>query len=297
VLSVLRRAPAISEEAAGLAAGLTTVVLWGSAFVAIRAADASLSPGSIALGRLAVSVVLLSAFAIARGMRMPSRRDVLVIAAYGVLWLGVYSVFLNASERSIDGGTAAMFVSAGTVLIPVLAGVFLHEGFPRRLFAGCAVALVGCALIAFSTAHSRPSALIGIALCAVAVASYAVAVVVQKPVLKRVGSFEVTYLGCAAAFIACLPFLPGLVTEVGHAPQSIGWLIYLGAFPTAIGFATWGFALRRTSAGRAGSLNLLVPVVAVVLGAVLLRELPPVLALVGGALCVGGVVVARRKAA
>jgi drug/metabolite transporter (DMT)-like permease len=75
----------------GLLAGLTTVVLWGSAFVAIRAAGDGLSPGGIALARLIVSTTILSAVALVRRESLPARRDLLVIAVYGVLWLGVYT--------------------------------------------------------------------------------------------------------------------------------------------------------------------------------------------------------------
>ena len=60
---------------------------------------------------------------------------------------------------------------------------------------------------------------------------------------------------------------------------------------------TWTFALGRTSAGRMGSLGYLIPVVAIVLGWAVLGETPPGLALAGGALCVGGVYMARRRVA
>ena len=43
-------------------------------------------------------------------------------------------------------------------------------------------------------------------------------------------------------------------------------MVYLGVVPTALGFATWAFALRRTSAGRMASLAYLIPVVAILLG-------------------------------
>jgi drug/metabolite transporter (DMT)-like permease len=59
---------------------------------------------------------------------------------YGVLWLAVYSVALNEAERRVDAGTAAMLVNTGPILIAIFAGMFLHEGFPPRLFAGYAVA-------------------------------------------------------------------------------------------------------------------------------------------------------------
>jgi drug/metabolite transporter (DMT)-like permease len=64
--------------------------------------------------------------------------------------------------------------------------------------------------------------------------------------------------------------------------------------PTAIGFATWTFALRRTSAGRMAALAYLIPVVAILLGWAVLDETPPWLAAVGGVLCLAGVWLARR---
>ena len=63
----------------------------------------------------------------------------------GLLWFGAYNVALNSGERRVDAGTAAMLVNVGPVLIAVLAGLLLGEGFPRALFVGCAVAFAGVA--------------------------------------------------------------------------------------------------------------------------------------------------------
>jgi drug/metabolite transporter (DMT)-like permease len=294
---VIQQQAATRYDVPALAAGLVTVTLWGSAFVGIRAAGASLSPGSIALGRLLVSTGILTAVALARRESLPNRRDLLAIAAYGVLWLGVYSVTLNAAERLVDAGTAAMLVNTGPIIVGLLAGIFLREGFPPGLFAGLTVAFAGCVLIGFATSQSGPQSVLGIVLCIIAAIAYSVAVVVQKPVLSRVPSFQVTWLGSAAAAIACLPFGPALASEVaGAGAAAIGWTVYLGIFPTAVGFATWSFALRRTSAGRMASITYLAPVVAILLSWTLLRETPPVLSIVGGALCLAGVYVARRRA-
>ena len=283
------------SDAAGLIAGLVTVVAWGSAFVGIRAGGASLSPGSIALGRLLVSCAILVPVALVRREPLPSSRDMLQVAAYGVLWLAIYSTTLNAAERTLDAGTAAMLINTGPILIAILAGIFLHEGFPRGLVAGCAVAFTGATLIAFVGTASRSGSGIGILLCAVAALAYALAVLVQKSALARVSSFQVTWLGAVAATIACLPFAPLLANEATLAGTvAIAWTVYLGAVPTALGFATWSFALRRTSAGRTAPLNYLIPVVATILAWLILGETPPLIALVGGALCITGVYIARR---
>jgi drug/metabolite transporter (DMT)-like permease len=272
------------------------VTVWGSAFVGIRAAGETLSPGSIALGRLIVSSAILGAVAVARRESLPRWRDLVSIAAYGVLWLGVYSITLNAAERLVDAGTAAMLINTGPILIAILAGIFLREGFPPGLFAGCVVAFIGCLAIGFATTQSGARGGLGIFLCVVAAVAYASAVIVQKIALARASSFQVTWLGVAAGTIACLPFAPTLVSEAAKSGAgAIVWTIYLGAFPTALGFATWSFALRRGTAGRTGSLNYLIPVVAILLGWAVLGEGPPWIALGGGALCVVGVYLARRS--
>jgi drug/metabolite transporter (DMT)-like permease len=268
---------------------------WGSAFVGIRAAGEALSPGPLALGRLVVSGTVLGSVALVRREPLPRRRDLGAIAAYGVLFLGVYSIALNAAERLVDAGTAAMLINIGPVLIALLAGSMLGEGFSRGLFAGCAVAFAGCVMIGFATARSGTRAGLGIALCITAALAYSIAVVVQKPVLARVSPLQVTWLGCAAASVACLPFAPALVAEAADAPPvAIAWMAYLGLFPTALGFATWAFGLRRTSAGRMGSFIYLVPLVATLLGWAVLGERPPWLAAAGGALCLVGLYLTRR---
>jgi drug/metabolite transporter (DMT)-like permease len=271
-------------------------MLWGSAFVAIRDAGHALSPGSLALGRLLVSSVVLGLACAVQRESLPRGRDLAAIAAFGILWLGVYSVSLNAAERRVDAGTAALLINTGPLLIAILAGVLLGEGFPRRLFAGCGIAFAGCVLIGLATSHASAHGGAGVALLILAACAYAAAVVIQKPVLARVSPLQVTALGCAAATVACLPFGPSLVADLDDAGAgAVGWTIYLGLAPTALGFATWSYALRHTSAGRLGSLTYLIPVVATLLGWAILGETPPWLAAVGGALCLVGVAVARRR--
>jgi drug/metabolite transporter (DMT)-like permease len=280
-----------------VAAALITVTLWGSAFVGIRSAGHAFSPGSIALGRLLVSLVALGGAALVRRKPLPGRVDLGWIAVYGMLWLGVYSVSLNAAERRVDAGTAAMLVNVSPILIAILAGIVLKEGFPHWLFAGCAVAFAGCLMIGFATTDSGSSqAGLGIALLLLAAVSYSVAVVIQKPVLVRVPALEATFLACLAGTAVCLPFAGQLADQLGDASaSSIGWVVYLGLGPTALGFATWAFALNRMSAGRLGSVTYLAPVVAIVLGWAILSETPPALAVIGGGLCLVGVAIARRR--
>jgi drug/metabolite transporter (DMT)-like permease len=295
-LEVAARAGARREPLLALAAALVTVVVWASAFVGIRSAGHELSPGALALGRLLIGSVALGALVLIRREPLPTRRDLPAIALCGLLWFGVYNVVLNEAERRVDAGTASMLVNVGPILIALLAGLLLAEGFPRGLFGGIAIAFAGVVVIAFATSEQGIAAGWGSLLCVVAALAYSGAVVVQKPLLARVSALQVTWLACTVGALACLPFAPALTRELGPAESSaIGWVVYLGAVPTAIGFLTWAYALARTTAGRMGTTTYLVPPVAILLGWAILGETPPSLAYIGGALCLAGVVFARRR--
>lgn len=278
-----------------LVAALVTVVLWSSAFVGIRAAGEDLSPGALSLGRLAVGSALLGVFVLLQRERLPGRRELPLLVVCGVLWFGLYNLTLNEAERRVDAGTAAMLVNVGPVLIALLAGLLLREGFPRTLIVGCAIAFVGAVVIGLATSERSVAAGWGAVLCVAAAALYAGGVVAQKPLLSRVSALHVTWLAACIGLVVCLPFAPRLVGELGQADSSsIAWMLYLGVFPTAIGFLTWAYALSRTTAGRMGATTYLVPPLAVAIGWAMLGETPAALAFLGGALCLGGVVVTRR---
>jgi drug/metabolite transporter (DMT)-like permease len=287
-------------ERLALAAGLTTVVFWASAFVGIRAAAVDLSPGALALGRLIVGSIALGALVAVRRPAWPTRRDLAPIVTIGALWFGIYSLALNAAEREVDAGTAAMLVNVAPILIAVLSGLFLGEGFPPRLLAGCVIAFTGVVVIAVATSGQQPggATLVGIGLCFVSAAVYSIAVTIQKPLLRRVNGLMVTWLACTVGVLVSLPFLPELLDGIARAqPTTLGWVAYLGIFPTAIAFTTWAYALSHTAAGRLGSLTYLAPAIAIVIGWLLLSEAPAPAAFLGGAIAIGGVIIARSQPA
>jgi drug/metabolite transporter (DMT)-like permease len=283
-----------SERGLALAAALATVVLWASAFVGIRAAGRVLSPGSLALGRLLVGSIALGTLTLVRRESMPRRADLPGLVLCGVLWFGVYNLVLNQAERTVDAGTAAMLVNVGPVFVAILSGLFLGEGFPRRLVVGCAIGFAGAIVIGFATSDHGFQAGLGAVLCIVAAAAYAGGVTAEKPLLRRNSALTVTWLACTIGAVVCVPFAPQLVHELGSSNAGAdAWMIYLGLFPTSIGFTLWAFALARTSGGRMGAMGYLVPPLAILMGWLILGDVPPLLALAGGVLCLAGVVVAR----
>ena len=236
-----------------------------------------------------------------RRPQRPSRRALPFIVASGVLWFALYNVVLNAGERYVDAGTAAMLVNVGPILIAILGGLFLGEGFPPRLIYGSLVAFAGATVIGLATssgaARSRGRA------------RHRPLPRRRRGVRRRGRAAETRRARHARAdgHLARLPRRGGRARAVRTVawwarlatatPESLAWLVYLGVFPTGIAFTTWAFALNRTTAGRLGSTTYLVPAIAIVLGWFVLGEIPPIAALVGGAIAIGGVVIARSRSA
>jgi drug/metabolite transporter (DMT)-like permease len=275
---------------------VVTLLAWASAFVAIRGVGEDFSPGALALGRLLIGTVVLGLLLAGRDRARPTGREWALLVVCGVGWFGVYNVCLNAAEQHLDAGTTAMLVNIGPILIAVFAGLLLGEGFPRWLVAGIAVSFAGVVLIGVAT-RGASTDLVGVVLCVVAAVGYAAGVVAQKPLLRRLPAPQVTFTACAMGAACCLPWAGTLVDELGAAPAgSITGMVYLGVVPTALAFSTWAYALSRMDAGKLGVTTYLVPPVVILLGWLLLDEVPPGLAVVGGVVCLAGVALSRRRA-
>ncbi|MEP6482620.1 MAG: DMT family transporter [Rhodoglobus sp.] len=274
-----------------------TILAWASAFIVIRGTGPHFTGGALALGRLVVGTVLLGIVVLlGRKWVAPNRREWALIVGFGVLWFGAYNIALNTAEQTLDAGTTAMIVGVGPILIALGAGVFLREGIPKWLAIGAGVAFVGVLLIGVGTGTAGFGNGVGVVLALVAAVTYAAGVLFQKPVLARLPNAQVTWLGCVIGMVSCLPFTGDLLAGLGVAPvPAILGVVYLGAIPTALGFSTWAYALSRMPAGQLGVATYIVPPLAIILGLIVFHEVPVVLAVIGGAVCLAGVALSRRR--
>ncbi|MFE9094768.1 DMT family transporter [Streptomyces sp. NPDC007264] len=290
--------PPSARRADLLAAGAATVtvVLWASAFVSIRSAGAAYAPGALALGRLLSGAVALGLLWAVRREGLPPRAAWRGIAISGVLWFGFYMVALNWAEQRVDAGTAALVVNIGPILIALLGARLLGDTMPPRLLTGMAVSFAGAVAVGLSMSGGGGSSVLGVVLCVLAAAAYAFGVVGQKPALATASALQVTTFGCLVGAVACLPFAGQLVHDAARAPVSATLdMLYLGVFPTALAFTTWAYALARTTASRMGATTYAVPALVVLMSWLFLDEVPGLLTLGGGLVCLAGVAVSRSR--
>lgn len=273
-----------------------TLVLWASAFVAIRHLGHDVSPGALSLGRLLVASVALTALLVRSRRTRLVRNEALLLVLCGVAWFGIYNIALNDSERRIDAATAAMLVQVGPIVVALLAALFLGERLTGWLLAGIGVAFAGVVVIGVAMRGDGGADVSGVLLALLAAVTYGIGVVSQKVLLRRLSGLEVVCYACWIGVLVCLPWAGDLVDVVRHGqPSDLLWIAYLGLFPTALAFSLWAFALRHSDAGKQAITTFLVPGITAVMAWVLLDEVPPALAFVGGVLCIVGVLVTRRK--
>ncbi|KPC59716.1 DMT family transporter [Streptomyces chattanoogensis] len=271
-----------------------TVVLWASAFPAIRVGVAGLGIAALSLLRLAIASAALAAVAPFAGVRRPRARDLPLIAVCGATGMTAYQVLLNWGEVHVPAGTASLLIAAAPVFSVLLAGAFLAEPITRQVVAGSLTALAGAAVVACGGGATGFSAGALVVLAAAVVQG--VYHVATKPLLRRYTGLEVASYAMWAGTVFAAPLIPDTVRAVAGAPvDALGAVLYLGLLPSALGFVIWGHAVARLPlATSTGALYLVAPV-ALLVAFGWLNEVPNPVELAGGAVTVLGVVLLNRR--
>jgi terminal-alkyne amino-acid exporter len=287
------RSHASRSHAAGSALAVT-VILWASAFPAIRVAVPQLGAAGLSVARLLVASLALAVVAPVVGVRRPATRDLPLIALCGAAGMTGYQLLLNAGERVVSAGTASLLIATAPIYSVLLAAALLGERPTARRWVGSFVAFAGSALIAVSHGGVRFGAAALVVLAAAVLQG--VYHTAHKPLLARYTGFEVTVYAMWAGTLFVLPWSPTLVHALPHADTAaLISTVFLGIAPSALGFVTWAYAVARLDISYATASLYLVPVVAVVIAYVWLGDTSSPLELTGGAVALGGVVLANAS--
>src|SRR5438309_4706093 len=167
------------------AAVATTVCIWASAFVAIRAAlRGGYGPIELATLRYGTASVLLAIWSMFRGLRVPERRDWLRLAICSLVGLVLYAVLVNTGEVRVSAGMASFVISTVPIFTAIFAALFTAERMRRLGWLGLAISLSGTALLSFGAGSKFGFETSVLILIAAAIAQ-ATQFVMQKPLVLR----------------------------------------------------------------------------------------------------------------
>jgi drug/metabolite transporter (DMT)-like permease len=275
-----------------------TMFLWGSAAVFMRTLALSISPqDSLAIRYALLSVINIVGLIWLGTWRIP-KADWPRFLVAGVVGMAGYNWFVNAGFELVPAGIGTIVTTIEPLMIALLAAMLLGEKLNRFIFAGVAVAMAGSVVLFWTDLTSTsPSAipLKGVILLLACCLCWAIYTIVTKPLLDRHDSFTVT----AVTMLVAAPIMIGIASEPLPALAARldlrQWaeVVYLVIAAGIGGTLMWNYGTKHLSGTAAGTFLYLIPVVAVVCGALVLSEPVTIYVVAGGLLMLLGVAAAQ----
>lgn len=276
-------------------AGATAI--WGSTFLAISMGNDALAPVWAATLRLALASVALTLWALIARHPMPSGAALRAAVYYGVIAFGFNFPLLYWGEMHVPSGLAAVMYATTPLSSALLARALGMERLTRGKLLGAIVALAGVATL-FSGSLSgaiSPVGMVSVFVAACCGASGAT-------LLKRGGrqsAIVANAIACAigAPITLALSFLLHESHAVPFTLAALGPLIYLTVAGSMGAFVLFSWLVQRWPVSRSAYVSVVIPMIALSLGAALRHERLTLTTLGGSALVITGLVVGMRGSA
>lgn len=276
------------------------VVMWSSGFIGARLGTPTASTPTLMVWRFLFAAALLFLAVVLLRRRRPSPGEVAVQGAVGILAQGVYLIgVVGAVEFGVSAGTAALVAALQPLLAASLAGPVLGERVKARQWVGLAVGFFGVALVVGGdagvggTAPSWAYAMPFVGMAGLVAATLLDRRANLKAHLKK--NLETPLdvalaIQCAASallFAVVAPFWGGLAPAGGlHFWAAVSWFV---VFSTFGGYGFYWLNLKLSGVARVSSLVYLTPPTTMVWAYLMFGERIGLLAVVGLAVCFGGV--------
>lgn len=269
-------------------------LIWGSTFLAIRIGNEAVPPIWAATLRLALAAPLLAGLVFATRQHFPRGPALRGALLFGFFNFGVNLSLLYWGERVVPSGIAAVLyatVPLSTALIAAALGV--ERLVPRRLVAAV-VAIVGVAII-FAGELKLDVPIEGL----IAVFLAATAASLSSVFLKRApqpSAIAANAVGAAVGVVVCVA--ASVIIGEDHAlPTSVaGWwpIVYLTIAGSLGAYVLYTWLVQHWPVTNASMVGVVVPVIAVILGAVAKQEQRSPESYVGAVVVLIAVIVALR---
>lgn len=276
---------------------LLTAIFWGGTFISGRMLAESVPPFSAAFFRFLFASVCLYAILIRRQGKMPrlEKQQILPVVLLGLTGVFAYNVFFFNGLKLVAAGRASIIIANNPIVISVLSALFFKETLSTVRIAGILISVAG-AVTAISggdpVALFTGGARLGDLYILGCVISWSVYSLLGKRVMRNLSPLTAVSHSAATGVLAllvpaCMEGMPSAVP--GYSLADWSNLAYLGVFGTVLGFVWYYEGIRAIGPSRASLFINFVPISAICLAHIVLKEpLTPSL-LAGGILVVTGV--------
>ncbi len=293
--------PAVQGLRAIEAGVVLVMVAWAANFVVVKAAIATVPPIGFAFIRFSLAaVVMLGVLRWREGSIGLPRHLVVPVALLGGLGFGLYQALWAFGLATTSAGTSALLIAATPVFTALVAVAMRIEQAHAIRFAGIAVSFAGVALVAASEGLRLDAVGLGALVTIVAAACWGSYLALSAPFLAELSPLRLTTWAIVAG--AAFLVLPGSVQLAGSdlagaGPGALGAILYSGIAAAGLANVVIFRAIAVVGASPVANLQFLVPALTVLFAAVFLGERVTPIQLLGGAVIVAGIGVARRAPA
>lgn len=272
--------------------------IWGWSFLFIQVAGEDLTPTAVAGGRTFLGAVVLLTVLRVRSIPFPrDRRTLLCFLVIGAVGSAIPFTLLAWGEQHVDSGLTAVLNASTPLFTAGLAVPFLGERARPRVVAGLLLGFVGVAVVA-GVGGDELGGTYGLAIAAPVLAGlfYGLTFCIAARYLMGIPPVVAATGQVVGATILLAPFaLTTTVTDgTMPGPRQIGSMLLLGSIGTGVAYILSFRIIAELGPTVASLCTYIIPVVALVVGAVVLDESISLRVVVGGAITIAAVAVVTR---